>query len=135
MRHCQRWDIVKSTRWMTLLSISVYAVLVTFQWKYRSTKIINFTVLYSDLKNQFMHRAKLPVFWVFFFKHSFLDWHWIYCVSILQDVYVPALNVCMQASCFGVMHNQKTLTEIIKKKINKFIKYHSVSFISHPRRS
>lgn len=130
----KRWDIVKSTRWMTLLSISVYAVLVTFQWKYRSTKIINFTVLYSDLKNQFMHRAKLPVFWVFFFKHSFLDWHWIYCVSILQDVYVPALNVCMQASCFGVMHNQKILTEIIKKKINKF-KYHSVSFISHPRRS
>lgn len=70
----------------------------------------------------------------FFFKHSFLDWHWIYCVSILQDVYVPALNVCMQALCFGVMHNQKILTEIIKKKTNKF-KYHSVSFISHPRRS
>lgn len=138
----KRWDIVRGEtlssqpgEWpYSINSISVYAVLLTFQWKYRSTKIINFTVLYSDLKNQFMHRVKLPVFW-FFFKHSFLDWHWIYCVSILQDVYVPALNVCMQASCFGVMHNQKILTEIIKKKINKFIKYHSVSFISHPRRS
>lgn len=93
----------------------------------------SFTSLYYILKNQLCIEPNYQYFG-FFFKHSFLNWHWIYCVSILQDVYVPALNVCMQASCFGVTHNQKILTEIIKKKINKF-KYHSVSFISHPRRS
>lgn len=70
----KRWDIVRGEtlssqpgEWpYSINSISVYAVLLTFQWKYRSTKIINFTVLYSDLKNQFMHRVKLPVFWFFF---------------------------------------------------------------------
>lgn len=137
----KRWDIVRGEtlssqpgEWPNSInSISVYAVLLTFQWNIGQPRLLTSLYYIQILRINLCIESNYQYFG-FFFKHSFLDWHWIYCVSILQDVYVPALNVCMQASCFGVMHNQKILTEIIKKKTNKF-KYHSVSFISHPRRS
>lgn len=133
----KRWDIVRGETLSSQPGEWPYSVSLCTLCQWPSSENIgqprSFTSLYYILKNQLCIEPNYQYFG-FFFKHSFLDWHWIYCVSILQDVYVPALNVCMQALCFGVMHNQKILTEIIKKKINKF-KYHSVSFISHPRRS